>query len=78
MILPVAMVMLIMSVSSLSGAKAQSPGASCLTIDGASTNFGDAAAVVNQLRVTPGQCCQTSTGFCTQVSNSGDAVVTVC
>jgi hypothetical protein len=78
MMLLVAMVMLVMSVSWLSGAEAETPGVSCLRVSGGSTKFGDAAAVVNLLRTTPGQCCQTSLGFCTKISNFGDATVTVC
>ncbi|KAG0569238.1 hypothetical protein M758_6G071600 [Ceratodon purpureus] len=51
---------------------------SCLTVAGAGAPFSDATTVVQQLRVKPGQCCQSSSGFCTVQLTSGNAAATVC
>jgi hypothetical protein len=68
--------LMVMSVSIMQGAEAQGP--SCLTVSGAGAPFSDATAVVQQLRVTSGQCCHSGGGFCTVVLTSGNAAASVC
>jgi hypothetical protein len=68
--------LLVMTVSIIHGAEAQGP--SCLTVSGAGAPFSDATAVVQQLRVTPGQCCHSGGGFWTVVLTSGNAAASVC
>jgi hypothetical protein len=68
--------LMVMTVSMMHGAEAQGP--SCLTVSGAGAPFGDATTVVQQLRVTPGQCCHSGGGFCTVVLTSGNAAASVC
>lgn len=73
--LVVAMALVVMSVG-MRGAEAQ--GASCLNIAGAGAPFGDATAVVQQLRVTAGPCCKSGTAFCSVLATSGNAAATIC
>jgi hypothetical protein len=68
--------LMVMTVSMMQRAEAQGP--SCLTVSGAGAPFSDATAVVQQLRVTPGQCCHSGGGFCTVVLTSGNAAASVC
>jgi hypothetical protein len=71
----VAMALVVMSMG-MRGAEAQ--GASCLNNAGAGAPFGDAAAVVQQLRVTAGPCCNSGGGFCSVLATSGNAAATIC
>jgi hypothetical protein len=68
--------LVVMSVAMMQVAEAQGP--SCLTVPGGGAPFGDATAVVQQLRVTPGQCCNSGSAFCTVVLTSGNAAASVC
>jgi hypothetical protein len=68
--------LVVMSVGIMQVAEAQGP--SCLTVAGAGAPFSDATAVVQQLQVTPGQCCNSGAAFCTVVLTSGNAAASVC
>lgn len=49
----------------------------CLQVPGGAAPFSDANTLIRQLRVTPGQCCQTNSGgFCTVMLMSGNAATT--
>ncbi|KAH8941611.1 hypothetical protein BDL97_14G051200 [Sphagnum fallax] len=75
--LAMATALVVMSVAMMQVAEAQGP--TCLTVAGGGAPFSDATAVVQQLRVTPGQCCNTNgAGFCTVVLTSGNAAASVC
>ncbi len=76
MVIAMAMTRAVMSVSMMQWAEAQT--VQCLTEAGAGAPFSDATAVVQQLRVTPGQCCVSSGNFCSPLVTSGNAVATIC
>ncbi|CAK9204026.1 unnamed protein product [Sphagnum troendelagicum] len=74
--LAMATALVVMSVAMMQVAEAQGP--SCLTVPGGGAPFSDATAVVQQLQVMPGQCCNSGGGFCTVVLTSGNAAASVC